>query len=71
MLKKDIEKFLSNIPDDFDVKIIGSKRIPDEMLKTMSYPYPLEYFTYEFNFGDICYSEKVTSFQIDLDNPLE
>jgi hypothetical protein len=70
MLVKDLNDFLKKLPDDFEIKIITNKRISDGNLKTMSYPYPIEYDTYEIELGDISWSEKVTSLTINLDKPL-
>ena len=70
MLKRDLLNKLSNIPDDFDIKIIGRKKISDETLMTMSYSYPFEFVEYEFDVGDIGWSEKYLSFDVDIDKPL-
>ena len=71
MLVKDLKEFLNKLPDDFEIKIITEKRIPDEILKTMSYPYPIEYNHFDFDFGDIGWSSKITSLGIKLDEPLD
>ena len=71
MLVKDLKEFLNKLPDDFEIKIITDKRIPDDVLKTMSYQYPIESNNYDFDFGDIGWSSKITSLRIKLDEPLD
>lgn len=67
----ELEEILKKLPKDFDIEISTSKRIPEDILKTMSYPYPLEYSKYNLELGDICWSSKIISLHVNLDKPLD
>jgi hypothetical protein len=70
MKAKILKDWINGLDDDFDVTIFGTKRIPGEVLKTMSYPYPNDLIEFEPEIGDTSYSEKVSRLDINLDKPL-
>ena len=71
MKAKVLKDWINRLDDDFEITIFGVKRIPDEILKTMSYPYPYDHFKFEPKIGDASYSEKVSTLDIDIDKPIE
>lgn len=71
MKAKIIKDWINELDDDFDIVIFGAKKIPDEILKTMSYPYPNEHIKFEPEIGDTSYSEKTSRLDINLDNPID
>ena len=67
MIVKDLKKILENIPDDCKVIIRTSKRISEDKLKSMSYPYLYDLTSYDnLEFDDIGYSDKVVVFSIEV-----
>jgi hypothetical protein len=64
----ELKYLLSRVNDDFEVNLRGYRRIPDEILKHMPYPYPIESFGLVIEEGDICYSEKDFRLNTNLDD---
>ena len=64
----ELKRLIENIPDDFNFRIDVSKRISDEKLSTMSYPYPFESELCDVGNGsyDICWSEKNMKLDIEI-----
>lgn len=57
----ELKKILEFIDDDFDLEIGVSKEIPEEVLKTMQYPYPFvsEQCKIDEGYYDIGHSSKL------------
>jgi hypothetical protein len=71
MKVKELKQFLDRLDDDFDIKLLGKKAIPQEQLDKMSYTFPYDRFEFELETGDIGYSSKIAQLWIDLDKPID
>lgn len=54
---KDFVKVLNNMPQDMNIRFSFEQKISNEILKNMSYPYPYEYKSIEYDDCDVGYSE--------------
>ena len=71
MKVKELKEFLDQLDDDFKVVLHANKKIPQEQLDKMSYPYPIETTYFEIETGDIGYSDKIAQIHIKLDEPID
>ena len=71
MKVKKLKQFLDRLDDDFDIKLLGKKAIPQEQLDKMSYPFPCDRFEFELTTGDIGHSSKIAQLWINLDKPID
>lgn len=62
-----LKKAIANLPDDFSIEFRVRRRLTDEELKQMRYPYPYDT-TYidGFSFDDVGYSDKEACFGVTL-----
>ena len=64
----ELKKLIESVPDDFDFEVTVRKEIPEETLKTMSYPYPYDLETCETKVGDydIGWSSEVFNIGVEI-----
>lgn len=62
----DLRKLIANLSDDCEIEMRIRRRLTDEELKYMSYPYPYETEYTPLEFDDIGVSDKVLCLGVEL-----
>ena len=59
----DFRRLTKDLDDDFEIEFRVRRRVPEEELKSRSYPYPYDTEYFEgFEFDDVGYSDNVSVF---------
>ena len=64
----DIRKLIEDLSDDFNVEMRLRRRLNNEELKFMSYPWPFETTIVDLKFDDIGYSDKDLCLSVETPN---
>lgn len=70
MKVSELKEILRTVPDDVEIDFELQIKIPEERLKTMSYPWPYEYEYLQFAGYDCGYSDRVLKLWVENPNPL-
>ena len=62
----DLRRFIANLSDDYEIEMRIRRRLTDEELKYMPYPYPYETEDTTLEFDDIGVSDKVLCLGVEL-----
>ena len=65
----ELKEILRTIPDDVEVEFELQKKIPDEQLKTMSYPWPYDFEKLQYAGYDCGYSSRVLKLMVEQEDP--
>lgn len=64
----DLKNLINNVNDDFKIEFRVHKRIPEEQLKNLRYPFPFDTENFEgIDFDDIGHSDKVLYLSVTMD----
>lgn len=65
----DLKKLIEQLDDDFAIEFRVRRKLPDDVLKNMRYPYPYDtdYFE-DIEFDDIGYSNKTLCLGVTFEN---
>ena len=67
MKVRELREFIERLDDDFEIELLGKKKIPQEELDKMAYPFPYDIYKFELTTGDVGHSSKIAQLWIDLD----
>jgi hypothetical protein len=68
MKNKDLKKFINELPDDFDVKVMVVEKVPEHYIDTIKAPYYHENFDVEI--GESGYSDNTIKLIINLNKKI-
>ena len=60
----ELKEILRTVPDDVDIEFELQTKVPEERLKTMSYPWPYDYEKLQFAGYDCGYSSMVLKIDV-------